>query len=225
MPVPRGAAAGGGGRHPRQAIALAAYAAGRRRRFRNKLCDMRLRPRRRAGDPVTGRDRWDPNRQAADPARRLRGRPSPRLRAFKSGTVSNLPASSPTLINRRAVRSLHPNSRSSHGSQLPCPAISLASISRRPISTMSCTARLPRRGSPRRARLPHLVEQLNGRRVVGGVAAEAGNRAGGMGHGQDRKDRLLHSITAIINPTAGKESRPCWTTMQSAGWCSSRSGA
>jgi hypothetical protein len=32
---------------------------------------------------------------------------------------------------------LHPNSFSNHGNQLPCPAIALASVSRRPISIMS----------------------------------------------------------------------------------------
>jgi hypothetical protein len=58
-------------------------------------------------------------------------------------TVTNLPASSCTWIKRSAVATLHPNSRSSQGSQLPCPAIAFASISRRPISIMSATARLP----------------------------------------------------------------------------------
>ena len=43
-----------------------------------------------------------------------------------------------------AVISFHPNSRSNHGSQFPCPAIAFASISRLPISTMSPTTRLPR---------------------------------------------------------------------------------
>jgi len=32
---------------------------------------------------------------------------------------------------------LHPNSFSNHGNQLPCPAIALALVSRRPISIMS----------------------------------------------------------------------------------------
>jgi hypothetical protein len=44
---------------------------------------------------------------------------------------------------RNAESALHPNSRSSQGSQPPWPAIALASVRRRPISMMSATARLP----------------------------------------------------------------------------------
>jgi hypothetical protein len=54
------------------------------------------------------------------------------------------PKASKTLINCRAVVSLHPNSRSSnHGSHSHRPAFVLASFSRRPISMMSLTTRLP----------------------------------------------------------------------------------
>src|SRR4051812_7233795 len=46
---------------------------------------------------------------------------------------------------RVAVISVHPNSRSNHGSQLPCPAMRLHSVSRAPISITSATTRLPSR--------------------------------------------------------------------------------